>query len=61
MVPHKHIKTIAEIIQDQHTRYTRLDEKSAPAFDTTTENDSEWDEKYVPSAARLGEDNATKK
>jgi hypothetical protein len=61
MVPHKHIKTIADIIQDQQARYNRLDDKTAPAFDTTTENDQEWDEKYSPGQARQGLDNPTKK
>ena len=38
---HRHIKTIADLIHDQHGRYDRLNNGASeqPAFDTTTEAD----------------------
>ena len=38
---HRHIKTIADIIHEQHSRYDRYNNGtgSDPAFDTTTEAD----------------------
>jgi hypothetical protein len=38
---HRYLKTIADIIHEQHSRYDRLDNRTSPnpAFDTTTEAD----------------------
>ena len=40
-MPHRHLRTIADIIREQHSRWNRDDNGTSeqPAFDTTTEAD----------------------
>ncbi len=61
-MPHRYLKTIADIIREQHSRYDRLDNGTSeqPSFDTTVENDVEWDERYGTRDARCGAYNTRK-
>ena len=56
-MPYRHIKTIANIIYGRSSG-NRNDNRAGkqPSFDTTTEDDAGWEERYSPGDARLSAD-----